>query len=195
MDSKPLKVHVSSVSLVLRKAVLGIQVVHFAHDPIASHFRNNTRRRDTETLCVALDYGGLGKRKRMHWETVDEDMVRLNLERSDRSPHSLVRCAQDVEKVDIGMLNYAYSPKNVSSIGEFAIDRFAMRFGERLRIAKRFVTETLGQNYRAGHHRPCERTASGLVDSSNDLDAALAQLSFVSEAATHVQSFRQNLQN
>ena len=65
------EVQFGAVALVLAEAILGKLRAKVTHHPIARDLGDHARGRNTETVAIAIDDGGLGKRKRKNWKTVD----------------------------------------------------------------------------------------------------------------------------
>ena len=64
-----------AVPFVLGKSVLWVNGVEGKHQPIASDFCHDTRRRDTEAECVPADERGLGEGKGADRESINEHMI------------------------------------------------------------------------------------------------------------------------
>ena len=68
-------VQLRAVPFVLGKSVLWVKGVQGKHQPIAGHFCDDTRRRDTETEGVSTHERGLGEGKGAYGESVNEHMI------------------------------------------------------------------------------------------------------------------------
>ena len=76
-----------AVAFVLAEAILGKTRAEVAHNRIASDFRDHRRRRDAETVAIAIDDRGLRQRKGKDRQAVDENVLRLKGEGGNRRAH------------------------------------------------------------------------------------------------------------
>ena len=60
-----------SVTFVLIEAILRKESAKVTHHPVARDLGDHAGGRNTETVAIAIDDRGLGKRKRKNWKTVD----------------------------------------------------------------------------------------------------------------------------
>lgn len=74
------------------------------HDPIPCDFGDNARCCNAEGNCIAFDDRSLWKRKRMHRQSVNQNVVRDHTQPANCAPHGLMRGAQDIDPVDFWWL-------------------------------------------------------------------------------------------
>lgn len=101
-----------AVTLVLAEAIFREPRAEVAHNRIAGNLRDHTRGRDREAVAIAVDDGGLGKRKWEDGEAVDEHVFRLNGESTYRDPHRLVARPQNVDRVDLDGIDNPDGPRD-----------------------------------------------------------------------------------
>lgn len=116
-----------AIAFMTAKFVTRMMGIHLDHDPVARHLRNDARGGDTETECVAADERGLCDRKRANWQPVDEHVFGGHREHGCRAAHRLVRCAQNVQSVDLLDIDYRDGPGDLISCRQFRVDLFALR--------------------------------------------------------------------
>ena len=180
------------VALVPGEIVFRVQCVHFDHDPVAGDLRDDARRGDAETERIAIHKRGLGQRKWMDGQPVDEDMLGRDGETRDSEAHGVVRGAQDVEAIDFLDAHGDDAPMDFGIGRKLGVDCLAGGRGEFFGIVQTFVPEFLRKDHGGCNDRAGERAAPGFIDAGHELDAVFEKVALVSEVATH---HRANLRN
>jgi hypothetical protein len=95
---------------VLAEAILRKTGAEVAHNFVARHLGDHTRRCDAQAVTIAIDNGGLRHGKGEHGQAVDENVVGLESEGSKRDAHRLVSRAKNIDRVDLHRIDNADRP-------------------------------------------------------------------------------------
>ena len=173
------QVQFRAVAFVLAEAIFGKTRAEVAHNRVAGDLGDHTGGRDAEAEAVAIDDGGLRKRKRENRKPVDQNMVGLQPQGVDREPHRLVRGAQDVDRINRrGVLN-GHGPANMGCASD-ALEKRRPKFRRKsLRIRQSVESPELEENDGGSDYGTGERSATGLVDASDKKSAPLMERAFM----------------
>ena len=81
---------IGSVTFVLTKAIFREPRAEVAHNRVARNFRDHARGGDGEAVAIAVDDGRLRQGKGKNRQPIDEDVLRLKGQASDRDSHRFV---------------------------------------------------------------------------------------------------------
>src|SRR5438105_15296547 len=82
------------------------------HDSVARHFGDHARGRDGQTVAIAVNDCRLREWKWKNRTTIDQNVVRRKRERAQRDSHRFVRCAQNINPIDLEMIDNANAPRD-----------------------------------------------------------------------------------
>ena len=175
-----------AVALVLAEAILGKLRAEVTHHPVARDLGDDTGRGDRKADAIAIDDGGLGQGKGNDGQAVDQNVLWWIGQGFERDPHGPVGGAQDIDSIDLKMVDHANGPDNFGVTDQLIVNLLA-QFGRELFGVLQFsMPKLLRQNRDRRHHRPGQRPASGLIDSSDANDADGAQFLFIAKAAAPI---------
>ena len=166
------------IAFVPGKAVFRKLSVVFPHDLVASDFGQNAGGGDGVTFGIAFDQRGLPSLNSFYRQAVDKDVIGLLFQLFQCPNHALMRCFQNVPRVNFRRLHRNDGAMNPSLPRQPMRKCFAFFLRQRFGIIE--IAELLrhltanprdGQNYRRNHYRPRQRAASRFVDSGNALIA------------------------
>ena len=103
----------SAITFVLAEAIVGKVGAEVTHDSVACDFCDYTGGGDGKAEAIAMDSGGLRKRKGNYRQAVDQHVVGHAGQRGDGGPHRFVRSAQDIDAVDFNRIDNAHRPAQV----------------------------------------------------------------------------------
>ena len=125
------QVQFRAVAFVLAEAILGKARAEVAHNRVARDFGNHAGGGNAQAEAIAIDNCGLRKRKGENGQAVDEDMVGPEAQRFEGDAHRFVRCAQDIDRIDLNRIDNSDRPRDRAVADQFVIDLFAP-LGEKL---------------------------------------------------------------
>jgi len=99
-----------AVTLVLVETILGKLRAEVTHDPVARHLGDHAGGGDRQTVAIAINDRGLWERKWENGQPVDQHVLRRQDEGRERDPHCFMRCAQNVDSIDLEMIDNADRP-------------------------------------------------------------------------------------
>jgi hypothetical protein len=102
-----------SVTFVLAETILRELRAKVTHHSVASDFRNHASGSDAQAYAIAIDDGGLRKRKRDYRQSIDQDVVWHLNQGFDCQAHGTVARAQNVNPIDLDGINDTDSPSDV----------------------------------------------------------------------------------
>ena|SRR5437773_11548907 len=114
-----------AITLMLAEAILGKVGAEVTHDSVACDFCDYTGRSDSKTKAIAVDNGGLRKRKGNYRQTVNQHMIGHAAERGDGGAHRFVRGAQNIDAVNLNGIDNANRPAQVRIRDQGVINFFA----------------------------------------------------------------------
>ena len=115
----------------LAEAIFGKARAKVAHNRVAGHFGNHAGGGNAQAVAIAIDNGGLRKRKGEYGKTVNENMVGLETQGFGGDAHRFVRRAQDIDRVDLNRIDDSDRPPNRAVPDQLVINFFAP-LGEKL---------------------------------------------------------------
>ena len=175
-----------AVALVLVETIFGKLRAEVTHHPIARHFRDHARGGDAQTVAIAVDDRRLWKWKWKDRETVDQNVFGRRGERAERDPHRFLRCAQNIDPIDLEMIDHADSPGDFGIGKQLCVNFFATFGRELLRIVQFFMSKFFRQQNRRRYHWSGERAAPRFIDASDSNDSGGAQFLFVTKSAAPI---------
>jgi len=179
-------VEFGAVTFVLAEAIFRETRAEVAHNRIARHLRDHTRRRNRETVAIAIDDRGLWQREGEYREPVDQDVFGLSREGGNGCPHRFVGRAQNVDRVDLDRIDHADRPRDRVVRDEIVVNFFALLRQELFRIVELFVPEFFRQNNGCRYNRPGERAPSCFIDAGDRRNPECAQFAFMPESAAAI---------
>ena len=180
------QVQFRAVAFVLAEAIFRETRAEVAHNRVARHFGDHTRRRDAKAVAIAVDDRRLRQGERKHRQAIDQDVLGLRGKRVERGAHRLMRGAQDIDGVDLDRIDHADCPENGVVRGEVVINLFALLGQKLLGIIQLPVTEFLRKNDSRGYNRPGKRATACFIDAGDRGDTEGAEFAFMPEATTSV---------
>jgi hypothetical protein len=117
-------------------------------------------------------------------------MIGHHDERFHRNAHRPMRCAQDVDSVDLYMIDKADSPADFGVVGKIDIDLFAQFRCELFGVIQTPMAEFIWENHGSRDNRTRQRAAASLIDSGDPNDAGGAELFFMSKTTAPVHAVR-----
>jgi hypothetical protein len=114
-----------SVTFVLAETILRELRAKVTHDPVACDLRDHACRGDTQADTITVDNRRLGKRKRNHRQTIDQDVVGRFEQRFDCQAHGPMTRAQNVDSVDLNGVDNANRPPDLGIRNKLAINLLA----------------------------------------------------------------------
>lgn len=159
-----LEMQPGAVALVLAETILRKARAKFTHQTVAGHLRNHACGRDAQAEAIAVDDRRLREREGENRQAINQDMIGRYREAGDRDPHRLVRCAQDVNSVDLQVIDSADCPDDLGMRGEVMVNLSAQVGGKLLRILQPAMPETLRQDRGGRHDRAGESATAGFID-------------------------------
>ena len=143
-----------AVALVLVETIFRKLCAEVTHDPIARDFRDHARGGDGQTVTIAVNDCGLRKGEWKNRQPVDEHVLWRNCERSERDAHCLMRCAQNIDPIDLEMIDNADRPRDVAIRNQLIVN-FVATFRRKLfRIVQLSMFEFFRQHNRGGDDWP-----------------------------------------
>ncbi len=115
----------SAITFVLAEAIVGKVGAEVTHDSVACDFCDYTGGGDGKAEAIAIDNGGLRKRKGNYRQAVDQHVVGHAGERGDGDAHRFVRGAQNIDAVDLNGIDNADRPAQVGIRDQGMINFFA----------------------------------------------------------------------
>jgi hypothetical protein len=175
-----------AVAFVLAEAILGKTSAEVAHNRVACDFRDHARGGNTETVAIAVDDRRLRQGKRKNREAIDENVLRLQGERSERRAHRFVGGAQNIDRIDLDRIDDPDRPDDRAIRDEIVINFFAFFRQQLLGVVQPPVAKFFRKNNRSGYDRTGERAATGFIHARNGRDAQAAQPAFMPETTTTI---------
>src|SRR5206468_2751835 len=108
------EVQFGAVALVLVEAILGKLGAKVTHHPVARDLSDDARRRDAQTVTIAIDDGRVWKRKRKNWKTVDQHVVGRDCEGDESDAHRLMSRSQNIDAIDLEVIDDANRPSDLA---------------------------------------------------------------------------------
>ena len=90
-----------SVAFVLAEAILRKLSAKVTHHPVARYLGDHAGGSDAQTDAVAVDDGGLRKRKWNDRQSIDQNVIGRLDQRRDREAHRSMARAQNVDAIDL----------------------------------------------------------------------------------------------
>ena len=114
-----------AVTFMLAETIFGKMTAEVTHHCVPRHFRDHTRGSDSKAEAIAIDDGGLRKRKWNHWQAIDQYVIRRNRERRDCGAHCLVCRAQNIDPINLDGIDNANRPAEFGISNQVVINSFA----------------------------------------------------------------------
>jgi hypothetical protein len=175
-----------AVAFVLAEAILGKTGAEVPHNRVARDFRDHARGRDAETVAIAIDDRRLRQWKGKNGEAIDEDVLRLQGERSERRAHRLVGGPQNIDRVDLDRIDDPDGPNDRAVRDQIVINLFAFFRQQLLGVVQTPVPEFFRKNNRSCYDWTGKRAATGFIHARNGRDAEAAQPAFMPETTATI---------
>ena len=114
-----------AVTFMLAETIFGKMTAEVTHHCVPRHFRDHTRGSDSKAEAIAIDDGGLRKRKWNHWQAIDQNVIGRNGKRGNGHAHRVVRRAQDIDPVDLDRIDNTDCPADFAISNQVVINSFA----------------------------------------------------------------------
>jgi hypothetical protein len=180
------QVQFGSVTFMLSEAILREPYAKVTHHPVARYLGDHAGGCDAQTDAVALNDGRLRKWKRNDGKSIDQYVIGLVDQRSDRKAHRLVACAQNVDAIDLHGVYSADRPSDLRIRDQLQIDFIAQFRAKLFGIVQSTMAKFFRKNYSRGYNRTCQSATTGFVNPGNLSDAGGAQFFFVTKSASPV---------
>jgi hypothetical protein len=174
------------VALVLAEAIFREPSAEVAHNRVARDLRDHARGGDGEAVAVAVDDRGLRQGKGEHRQPIDEDMLRLKSQASDRDSHRFVGRAQNIDRVDLDRVDDADRPADRVVRNKIVVNLFAFLRQKLLRVVQLSVPEFLRENNCCRYDWTRQRATPRFIDAGDRGDAESAEFSFMPESAAPI---------
>jgi hypothetical protein len=174
------------VALVLAEAIFREPSAEVAHNRVARDLRNDARGGDGEAVAIAVDDRGLRQGKGEHRQPIDEDVLRLKSQGSDRDSHRFVGRAQNIDRIDLDRVYDPDRPADCVVRNEIVVNLFAFVGQKLLRIVQLSVPEFFREDDGCRYDWTRQRATPRFVDARDRGDAKGAELSFMPESAAAI---------
>lgn len=116
-----------------------------------------------------------------HRQPVDQCNVRLLRQGFERQAHRSVRCAKDVDLIDLLRADHFHRPDDGGIVRDLLIQEITALLGELLGIVEKRATKRPREDDRRGCNRSRQRPSARLVDTRNPNETTYCKLIFVGE--------------
>ena len=100
----------SAVTFMLAEAILRKMGTEVTHHSVTGNFRDHTGGGDGKAKAIAIDDGGLRKRKWNHGEAIDQYVIGRDRERGNGGAHRFVRRAQNIDPINLDGIDNSDRP-------------------------------------------------------------------------------------
>ena len=170
-----------AIALVLGKTVFGEFLIDLRHKTIPCHLRNHTGGSNGKGKPIAFHEGFMLHAEPFHRQPVDQCNIRLLRQGFERQAHRSVRCAKDVDLIDLLRADHFHRPDDGGIARDLLIKEFAALLGELLGIVEKRATKGPRQDDRRGCNRSSQRPSARLVDTRNPNETTDCKVIFVGE--------------
>ena len=176
----------SAVTFMLAEAILRKMGTEVTHHSVTGNFRYHTGSGDGKAEAIAIDNSGLGNWKRNDGQPINQHVVRRAGERGNGLAHRFVRCAQNINAVDLDAIDNPDCPGEVGIRGQVLINFFAQFRRKLFGIVQAPVTEFFRKNDGGSYNRTRQGTAASLVDPGNTSDANGAEFFLITKSTAPI---------
>ena len=176
----------SAITFVLAEAIVGKVGAEVTHDSVACDFCDYTGGGDGKAEAIAIDNSGLGNWKRNDGQPINQHVVRRAGERGNGLAHRLVRCAQNIDAVDLDAIDNPDCPGEVGITGQVLINFFAQFRRKLFGIVQAPVTEFFRKNDGGSYNRTRQSAPASLVDPGNTSDANGAEFFLITKSTAPI---------
>ena len=100
----------SAVTFMLAEAIFGKTCAEVTHHRVTRHFRDHAGGGDGKAKAIAIDDGGLRKRKWNHGEAIDQYVIGRDRERGNGGAHRFMRRAQNIDPINLDGIDNSDRP-------------------------------------------------------------------------------------
>jgi hypothetical protein len=155
------------IALVLLEAVAGEVTGKGVHEPVAGDLGDDAGGGDTAAGGVSANEGGLGDRKWVDGQTVDEGVAGLEGEGQHGFAHRGVGGTEDVQAIDLGWVAVGGGPGDEGIRDEVVVEPVAGEGGEFLRIVETAGVEPDREDDGGGNNGSSQRPAARFVNADD----------------------------
>ncbi len=124
----------SAVTFMLAETIFGKTCAEVTHHRVTRHFRDHAGGGDGKAEAIAIDDGGLRKRKWNHGQAIDQYVIGWDRERGNGGAHRFVRRAQNIDPINLDGIDNSNRPTQVGISDQIVINFFAQFRRELLRV-------------------------------------------------------------
>ena len=115
----------SAVTFMLAETIFGKTCAEVTHHHVTRHFRDHAGGSDGKAEAIAIDDGGLRKRKWNHGQAIDQYVIGRNRERGNGGAHRFVCGAQNIDPINLDGIDNANRPAQFGISNQVVINFFA----------------------------------------------------------------------
>ena len=142
-----------AVTFVLTETIFGKVRAKVTHHSIARDLGDHARSRNRQAVAIAINDRRLRKWKRENRQTIDQDVIGCRRQCFEGGPHGLVRCSQDIDRIDLDRIDYADGPRHFGVGGKLIVNFLSQLGRELFRIVQLPVAEFFRKDDRGCDHR------------------------------------------
>ncbi len=124
----------SAVTFMLAETIFGKTCAEVTHHRVTRDFRDHAGGGDGKAEAIAIDDGGLRKRKWNHGQAIDQYVIGWDRERGNGGAHRFVRRAQNIDPINLDGIDNSNRPTQVGISDQIVINFFAQFRRELLRV-------------------------------------------------------------